>query len=148
MSKIKIEHLSHYAVIIIALSALFVSVWQVRISHQHNKLSVKPYLDFHLIQIDSTLEVSFSNEGFGPAIIKKIIFNHNGKEYESLQDLLVGTGEIENRLGSYNYSENTIIAGGDHKFLVKLKNRETRGIKVQIEYMTIYEEKGVFNFSF
>jgi len=96
MGKIKIEKLSQYAVIIIALSALFVSVWQVRISHQHNKLSVKPYLDFHLIQIDSTLEVSFSNEGFGPAIIKKMTFTHNGKNYESLQDLLVGSGEIEN----------------------------------------------------
>ena len=110
MGKIKIEQLSQWAVIVIALSALFVSVWQVRISHQHNKLSVKPYLDYHLIQIDSTLEVSFSNEGFGPAIIKKITFTHNGKKYNTLRDLLRGMDEIPNLLGSFNYSENTIIA--------------------------------------
>ena len=121
MGKIKIEHLCDSAIIMIALSALFFSVWQVSLGHKYNKLSVKPYLDSHLIQVDSTLEVFFSNEGFGPAIIKKITFTHNGKNYDSIRELLGDINEISNTLGSFNYNENAIIAAGDKKLLVYLK---------------------------
>ena len=88
MKKISLEKLSHYSIILIGISALFVSVWQINVSQNHNKLSVKPYLDNHLIQSDSTLTVTISNAGFGPAIIKKITFNYKGKEYNSLEKLL------------------------------------------------------------
>lgn len=148
MKKIDSNKLSNYAVVLIALSALFVSVWQIRVTHTHNKLSVKPLLDYFVEQADSTLTVSISNRGIGPAIIKEISFNYEGKDYYSLEDLLVGSGEIKNRLGSFQFAKNSVLANGDSKLLVQLKNREVRGIKVFLIYETIYEEQGEFEFKF
>ena len=42
MKTSKLEKLSHYAIIVIALSALVVSVMQTRIQHNHNKQQVTP----------------------------------------------------------------------------------------------------------
>ncbi len=148
MSSKKLEKLSHYSIILIALLALVVSVWQVRIAHRHNKLTVMPYLDSSLEQGDSTLTVSFSNQGFGPAIIKDISFQYQGKTYESLEDYLNASGEVKNRRGSFNYGENTIVASGAKKLLVHLLNREVRGVEVQIIYESIYQEKRKLGFKF
>lgn len=148
MAKVKVESLSHYAVILIALSALVVSVWQVRISHQHNKLSVKPFLDFHINQVDSILNVSFSNQGVGPAILKEISFKTEEKTYQRLEEWLRDNGEIRNRLGSYNYNANTVVAPGDDKLLVILKGNTIRGVKVRLVYWSIYEEEQLLEFTF
>ena len=148
MKKISLEKLSHYSIILISISALFVSIWQINISQNHNKLSVKPYLDYHLIQSDSTLTVSISNAGFGPAIIKKITFKHNEKEYNSLEKLLISSGEIKNRLGSYQYKKNSIIPAEQSKLLLKLKGTQLRNVFVKMEYETIYEDRGMFQFNF
>lgn len=148
MKKISLEKVSNYAVILIALIALFVSIWQIKVSQNHNKLSVKPYLDYHLIQMDSTLTVSISNHGFGPAVIKKISFERGGITYSSLENFLQESGEVKNRLGSYQYGKNSILPAEQTKLLVKLKGTRLRNVQVFIEYETIYEEKKSFNFSF
>ncbi len=148
MPQSKIERLSHYAVIVIAIVAVVVSFIQLQLSHKHNKLSVKPYFDAHLIQRDSVLTVSFSNEGFGPAIIKNIKFIYQGNAYSSLEKYLEASGEKTNRLGSYNYNKNTIVASGTTKLLVQLKGIHLRGVKVEIDYESMYEEKRIFSFNF
>lgn len=148
MKKKSLEKLSNYSIILISICALFVSVWQINISQNHNKLSVKPYLDYHLTQQDSTLTVSISNAGFGPAIIKKIMFNYNGNEYNSLEELLTVSNEIKNRLGSFQYKKNSIIPAEQKKLLLKLKGMELRNVRVKMKYETIYEDKGVFEFNF
>lgn len=149
MALSKIERLSHYGVVIIAVSALIVSIWQGRIMQKHNKLSVKPYLDYFLFQGDTTLTVKFYNEGFGPAIIKKIRFTYDGKDYTSLAEVLLASDEKKNILQSVHYSQNTIVAPNTEKLIVKLKGGpHLRGIKVRLYYETIYEEKNEYEFSF
>ncbi len=75
MSK-KLEKISHYAVIIIALSALVVSVMQTRIQQDHNKLTVKPYLHHSIMQdFDNNLtSIYVFNNYVPPATIKQIQF--------------------------------------------------------------------------
>lgn len=91
MDNNKLEKLSHYAIIIIALSALFVSFFQTRIQHKHNKLSVKPILESSIEQqYDDTLSTVFViNRGVGPAIIKSFKFTYKGKTYNSLEEYLL-----------------------------------------------------------
>lgn len=148
MKKISLEKLSQYSIILISISALFVSIWQINISQNHNKLSVKPYLDYHLTQIDSVLSVNISNSGFGPAIIKKTTFIHKEKKYNSLEKLLQDLDEIKNRRGSYQFSKNSIIPAEKTKLLVQLRGEHLRNVQVKIEYETIYEEKEKFEFNF
>jgi hypothetical protein len=148
MKKISLEKLSHYSIILISISALFVSIWQINLSQNHNKLSVKPYLDYHLGQGDSILLVTISNSGFGPAIIKKTTYTYKGDKYYSLEKLLNDSDEIKNRITSNQYPKNSIIPAEKTKLLVKLKGMQLRGIHVKIEYETIYKEKEIFEFEF
>lgn len=137
----RIEKLSHYAVVVLAVSALVVSVWQANITIQHNKLTVKPYLDYRLIQQDSLLTVNFSNEGFGPAILEKVDFYYDGKHYENIWGVLEEMGEVDNWRGSFNYGANTVVSPGTNKLLISLDGgSHDRGIKTVILYKSIYEE--------
>ncbi len=148
MSQTRSEKLANYSTILIAVSALVVSVWQVRLFQEHNKLSVKPYLDYHLLQEDSTLTVSFSNKGLGPAIVKDITFGYQEKQYPSLSEVLKAADEQNNILTSFNYGKNSVTSSGEKKLLVKLVDSNLREIKVTIIYETIYEERDKFEFSF
>jgi hypothetical protein len=101
-----------------------------------------------LIQDDSLLSVYVKNQGFGPEIMQMITFLDKGESYPSLESWLNASGEIKNRRGSFNYGKNSIFAPAESKLLVELKYRELRGVRVRIDYMSIYEEKGTFEFEF
>lgn len=127
--------------VVIAVSALIVSIWQANIAIQHNKLTVKPYLDYSLLQEDSLLTVHFSNEGFGPAILEKIDFYYEGKQFNTIWDVLKEMDEVDNWRGSFNYSPGSVIAPGVDKLLISLHGGiHARGIQTVILYKSIYEE--------
>jgi len=49
--------------------AVVVSIWEVRISQAHNKLSVRPFMDSFTGWVgQDEWSFSLSNEGVGPAI--------------------------------------------------------------------------------
>ncbi len=148
MKRVSLEKLSHYAIMVIALCALVVSVLQTRIQHNHNKLSVKPYLDSSTIQEDSTLVVTITNEGIGPAIIKNMSFIHQDKTYTNLYELLKSVGESKNIMGTIHYSKNSIFPSGKAQFITRLRGRHERNIRVLIDYESIYEEVQHYEFSF
>lgn len=148
MALSRIEKMSHYGVVIIALSALIVSVWQMSSMEEHNKLSVRPLLDFHIFTEDSIKNIRFSNEGLGPAIIKKMTFSKNGKSFDQAFALLKDLGHLDDISSSYNYSKNSVISPGDNKLIVGLKELNEMGIKVEIVYESIYKEKFFLDFSF
>lgn len=148
MAQSKIEKLANYSVILIALVALIVSVWQVKLFQNHNKLTVKPYLDSHSVQEDSTLNISFSNKGLGPAIIQSITFESGNKKYTTTNDLLMGIGEMENAIRRFNYSKNSVLSSGEKNLLVQLKNTDYRDVNVIIVYESIYGDEEILKFSF
>lgn len=148
MKRVSLEKLSQYAIIVIALCALVVSVLQTRIQHHHNKLSVKPYIDSSVRETDSTLTIFMINEGVGPAIIKNISYIHKDKKYTSLYNLLKTIGESKNIMGSFNYSENSVFSSGKERLLTRLRGRQKRNIKVLIDYESIYEDAQHYEFSF
>lgn len=141
MALSRIEKLSHYAVVVIAVSALVVSVWQAGITIKHNKLTVKPYLDYHIIQMDSMLTVNFSNEGFGPAILEEVSFFYENEQYRTVWEVLEKMDEVDNWAGSFNYNPGTVVATGAKKLLISLKGgTHSRKVKVVFRYKSIYEE--------
>ena len=148
MSLSRIEKISHYAVVVIAISALFVSIWQGRVLQKHNRLSVKPYMDFHINQGNQELRVEFSNEGLGPAIMKKATYTFEGKTYDTITKVLQAAGEVENVIDMYTYNPNSVFSSGDHHLLVKLKGNHVRGIFMKMTYETIYQDEEVFEFRF
>ena len=148
MSKSNIEKLANYSVVLIALLALVVSFWQVKLFQNHNKLTVTPYLNSNVFIEDSILMVSFSNKGLGPAVLKEMSYEINDTTYSTIFDLLKDTNDADNILKTYNYSPESVVSNGETKILVHLKNPKARGIKVNIKYSSIYNEEKEIMFEF
>ncbi|MDW3646692.1 MAG: hypothetical protein R8P61_06510 [Bacteroidia bacterium] len=148
MALSRIEKMSHYGVVIIALSALIVSVWQMSSLEEHNKLSVRPLLDFHIYTNDSIRSISFSNEGLGPAIIKKMNFSKDGKSFGRAYDLLKDMGQLKDISASYNYSKNSVVSPGANKLILGVRDFKHKGVEVEIVYESIYKEKFFLDFTF
>ncbi|GGQ30734.1 hypothetical protein [Shewanella litoralis] len=66
------EFIGNSASEIIALSALGLAIWQGVSTRRHNRLAVKPHLDFSSKYSDGeTFTLWLKNDGIGPAIVKK-----------------------------------------------------------------------------
>lgn len=71
MSQKNISRLDSYALMIIALCALFVSIWQVNLQRKHDRISMMPYLEWNNGQDKEGFTwVKLKNKGFGPAVIE------------------------------------------------------------------------------
>ena len=72
MAKNHISKLDSYALMIIALSALFVSIWQVNLQRKHDRIAIMPYLEWKSEKNEQGFtSLIMKNKGFGPAIIQK-----------------------------------------------------------------------------
>ena len=142
----KTEKLSHYAVVFIAVSAVVVSIWQVRLSQTHNKLSVRPYMDhFSGWSSPTDWEISLSNAGVGPAILKSIEFRHKGNTYQSWDGVLKAANLTDRWINSTTFGKDSPFAVGKTVTFLKLRRPEdsltsSLGIHVKIKYESIYEE--------
>ncbi|MCT8872668.1 hypothetical protein [Shewanella xiamenensis] len=116
----------------IALCALAVSIYQIRLSEQHNRLSVKPQLTIHCPSSDNgRIGLKLINSGLGPAILKKAVImcdsitaecNKEGFPSKILKERYVYEGDKSTYLpGDFEYSlilPETTIAQGDSIWLI------------------------------
>ncbi len=149
----KTERLSHYAIMLVAVSALVVSVWQVRTSQEHNKLSVRPYLDFFTGWNNGVWRSDISNEGVGPAIITRVDYTYKGVTYNQLDDLLKAAGLLEKRVNSTNFGKDSPFAVERSVVFLELDrkdspDRKRLGISVSVKYQSIYKEDFEVNLNF
>lgn len=146
------EKITQFAVVVIAVCAVVVSVWQGRIAaeqseiaRKHNRLTVKPYLDFFYgwYALDDW-KLTLSNEGIGPAIIKKVSYKYDGETYHNWDDVLRAADLLKARTGSYNMSPDSPFAVDKTVVFLRLNIQEesvrTIGIEILIEYESVYEE--------
>lgn len=80
-----------------AICALITSLWQGFTLQQHNKLSVRPYLEFETNfrrhesdQID--FGIWLNNNGLGPADVTKVVFYIDGKEFNRSEQVWTELG--------------------------------------------------------
>lgn len=158
MALSKTERLSHYGVLIIALTAVAVSVWQGRLSQrqleialEHNKLTVRPYLEFvkNIDGSNNLLEINLANQGYGPAVVESVILNYKNLRFDTWNPLLNAANENNNIRQIYNYSEGSVVAPGTDRTILRLKSQnETKGISVLVKYRSIYQELDSTSISF
>ena len=67
---------------VIALLSLFATMWFAFLTRRHNRLSVRPYLDHHLLT-SPTGPVTFKllNAGIGPAIVRRCVYILDDNRY-------------------------------------------------------------------
>ncbi|MCE7995729.1 MAG: hypothetical protein HEP71_27365 [Roseivirga sp.] len=150
MALSKPERLSHYGVLIIALTAVVVSVWQGRLSQrqleialEHNKLTVRPYLEFvkNIDGANNLMEIHIGNQGYGPAVVESLLISYKNKQYDAWNPVLDAANESNNIRQIYNYSQGSVVAPGTDRTILRLKSENvTKGISVLIKYRSIYQE--------
>jgi hypothetical protein len=69
--------------VIVAVTAVCVSIWQGVVVREHSRLSVKPYITIapSLPGVGGKNGIFIANSGVGPAFIKKAYILANGKEF-------------------------------------------------------------------
>lgn len=151
---------------VIALCALFVTIWQGVQNRRHNRLSMRPLLHFDFLAKDGIVSISLKNTGVGPAVIKKFTVELDGKElygneYELLKTI-IEEFEIEHLGGELYRPGDTgqgLPVNGTYELLrvdnievdspqyFELMNEISR-VVFRINYESVYEEKFEITSSF
>lgn len=78
------------AAVVIACIALGATLWQARISHQHNRLSVRPVIETHVASSNDRdglhVTVTLENRGIGPGTITDLYLKRGGQRVSTPSD--------------------------------------------------------------
>ncbi len=160
--------LGNNAAEIIALSALFLALYQAQSTKHHNKLSVRPNLNFHLVvqQDNPQVAINLDNEGVGPAVIGAFVVTFDNEEQDTSE-----SGFFRKLCGKFNIpaksaggsvlSKTSYIPAGDGREIFRAVTKdekdlnfdhdntykELKRLKISVNYESIYGEKYLANFA-
>ena len=158
------DHIFGISTVIIAITAVVFSYWQIKMSQKHNRLSVTPHLDISYGGETASVGLCFEleNNGIGPAFIKSyaIIINEVTYQIKTIADVV----EVFKKLGinrDYivlsHFEEGAGLKVGHSEPILYLnkKYRNSDGVNkefmkaamkigFEIEYQSIYREKFSF----
>lgn len=156
--------------VVISLAALGYSIYQGRLARLHNRLSVKPVLDFYVgaVDDDSDFQLTLKNNGLGPALISS--FQMIAKE-DSMDELkekhnITSLEQLSAHIGfphNLNWtflSKGSILKNGEEIKIVSYRfdqyskenaksfRQAIRNLDIKIVYNSIYEvENTPFEFN-
>lgn len=145
----------------VAITALIVSVWQGVEMRKHNRLSVKPLLNFtrnysdrfDLINNDTIqtkqYQLIIANNGTGPAIIKSFELYYKNKIINAKKGDLVWSEYVNliqdniNVKQASSYDTEDVILHGASKSLIRcdIIGNHLQNTKLIIRYESIYQEE-------
>ena len=137
-----ISKLDSYALLIIALSAVVVSIWQVNHQQKHDRISQMPYISWITDVKNDTTTIKIWNKGAGPAFITNYSFLINDKPFRSWKvgfasadSTIVNLGSIT--FGKYTLAPNEMLSLVSYKKGVKTDN----GLQLNIHFESAYGDK-------
>lgn len=160
------------ASIFIAICALFLTLYGLWATRRHNRLSVTPHLCSvtNKLMTDAGLVFSFdiSNNGIGPARIKKFVLFRNGQEFPKPENDITDYVDslirehLANRIKfqikfTFNFGNDVSLKVGDTKCLTEIFFPDVKGegqsaalktlegLDVLIEYESYYGQKFIFD---
>ena len=151
------------AALVVAILAMTATFWQAHVARAHNRVSVRPHLDWGTGKYPDTPVILYLfNNGLGPAIIDSLTLTLDGKRFpienfelppEIYDEAMKVNGFIKWNL----FSKGTPIANGtqidllifenspnsiaSHNEAIKLLNR----IGLEVRYSSMYKEKFSLN---
>ncbi|MGD8779550.1 MAG: hypothetical protein PVH88_11390 [Ignavibacteria bacterium] len=153
-----IETIISISAVFISLCAFGVAIWQGFITRTHNKLSVRPLLNFSTRFTEDEFVLKLENQGIGPAIIStfdiKFSSSKIGNNPHEIAVKLCEELDIIHLGCSINFpSKNHVLSAGDEYEIFKtsgfnndnnVKERiynDMLLLEIKIEYMSMYNEK-------
>ncbi len=156
-SKIHWEKWTAVGTVIMALCALVTSVWQGYTLQQHNKLSLRPYLEFEA-NIDRRPDgkIAFglfiNNNGLGPAEVTDVVYQVAQQQPASTFEIwqALGVNTAANCFGSGNVAR--FYKVGDRQMVIRATDRECalteaeydlmkKSFRIKIRYKSLYGEE-------
>lgn len=147
---------------VIAISALVLTVWQAYITRQHNKLSVSPYLTTwsHTDGGNGHYSIEIMNNGIGPALIKAFQVFVDGVEIKGNESELVEKA-TQKLFGGYEYQSANCFSFhwaeknkhkvfsikfiGQRKLNYQEYKQTIERARLVIEYESIYKDKFIYD---
>ena len=154
-----LQQITAIATVIIALTAVFISIWQILSTRKHNRLSVTPLMRYYIVYNKSEMEqgIYLSNTGIGPAIIISYKVTVDGKETPKNRyldwSLHTNKLDIDNSFVRFRKSNIgvTISKGETLPLLTACENIDKKQenkflaallrISIEIEYESIYRDQ-------
>ena len=148
--KRKLDRINSIAFLIIAASALFISIWQGIENRNFNKLSLKPYLKYDYSNSAEGLTISIRNAGQGVAVVKSMEVLIDEKVYTSWESALTAISEEIEILNYAWVDDDEIITPSERLTLIKMMpvDFQNKQLKIKITFESIYEERQVGEFSY
>ncbi len=142
------------AALFISCLALFVSIMQTKIMSQQKDASVWPYLQLSTNMMPTEFSVDLDNVGVGPAKIKEMHYELEGKRFGQIQELVRYILKKENLTTEFRFSNlesgNRVLLQGDSRRIVGIADSTSTSInsfrkyastvKIYIKYCSIYDK--------
>ncbi|GEM_PF-2697067 len=146
--KRKFDRINSIALLVIAVSALFISIWQGIENRNFNKLSLRPYLKYDFTNNAEGLSISIRNAGQGVAIIKDMEVLVDGRAYQGWESALKAISEDVDILKMAWINDDEIITPSEKLMLIKITPVDfgDKELKVVITLESIYGERQVRDF--
>ncbi len=148
MNRINSDKLANYAVVFIALTAVFISIWQGRLMQKHNELTVRPYFNFtknwETTNDTKSFSLELANQGYGPAIFQDYYIEANGQKFDNWEAALRTYGLDTLITRSSIYTKGDVYASNQKQIVLRLVNytpEMSKDIELRIVYQSIYEEE-------
>ncbi|HEX8922600.1 MAG TPA: hypothetical protein VF766_14090 [Pyrinomonadaceae bacterium] len=148
---------------VIAILAIVVSVWQGVEQRRHNRLSVKPALNFDTDSaVDGTiLSVALKNAGTGPAIIKQFTLYIDDRPVPAIDgdvwlpaEKILGLEDPNIHFTDYCYYAGDVMPANETQHIINIDRKDYENladkekwkkaisrIKLKVVYASIYEEQ-------
>jgi hypothetical protein len=139
----KAEKINSIAILIIALTAVVVSIWQINLMRHHNRLTVQPFIKLYNERNGDEIEFYIQNKGEGAAIIKSFNLKVDGKIYTNWADAIAALDSTFQIPQSAGIGNGTIISKGENHLMCTIKKTQSDfnfSIGVSIEFESLYNE--------
>ena len=148
MPKKTISKLDSYALMIIALSALFVSIWQVNLQRKHDRIAVMPYLDWVKEKdAEGFTRLNLKNKGFGPAVFQKgdiVLEDSAFKDWKKALAYLDSSIDVKQHV---TFGAFTLLPGEDITLVTAKGGKEVIQIKFQVQFKNVYDDEFADDYS-
>jgi hypothetical protein len=135
---------------LVAACALMISIWQSYGMQQHNKLSLRPYLETEFNYAEGgKFELYIHNNGMGPAQVTAVKYKVDGIEQANSSAFLQALGEDPNCYAQGNIGRFYKVA--DQQLVLQSLQPQCfktidavyamlNRIQIELEYLSLYDE--------
>lgn len=139
----KTDKINSIALLIIALTAVIVSVWQINLMRHHNRLTVQPFIKLDNVRNGDEIQFFIQNKGEGAAIIKSFALEVNGNSYSNWADAIAAIDPTLEIPQSAEIGNGTIVSKGENHLMCTIKKTQSDfnfAISLSVDFESLYSE--------